>query len=250
MEQTGTVVIYKQTIKEATPLWCAAAVGHLGIVKLLVEYGANVNSKTSSKSIALRAACYDGHLNIAKFLVQHGADINALNHNQFNCLDLACWKGHYSLAEYLIQKGVDLNNKDSNGCTALHECAENGYTEIIDLLLKHGAKITTNNDNETPLMTAALRGMTATVEYFITKTDCARNDTIDALELLGTTFSLITKQQDMEKAYYYLKKAMEQRHIYKKFVETRILSSVAAYDNWIECRILSELEAIKQMRLL
>lgn len=68
-----TVVFEGETIEGAPPLWCAAAAGHLALVKLLVKRGAKVNSITKTNSTPLRAACFDGHYDIVKFLVQHGA---------------------------------------------------------------------------------------------------------------------------------------------------------------------------------
>lgn len=48
----------------ATAIWCAAGSGHLNVIKLLIQYGANVNQKTKTQSTPLRAACFDG--NVAK----------------------------------------------------------------------------------------------------------------------------------------------------------------------------------------
>ena len=70
----STVVIDGETI-EAPPLWCAAAAGHLSVVRLLVRMGAKINSTTKTNSTPLRAACFDGYFEIVKFLVQHGAGI-------------------------------------------------------------------------------------------------------------------------------------------------------------------------------
>lgn len=62
-----------ETIEGAPPLWCAAAAGHLPLVKLLVSRGARVNSTTRTNSTPLRAACFDGHYDIVKYLVNNGA---------------------------------------------------------------------------------------------------------------------------------------------------------------------------------
>lgn len=62
-----------EMIERAPPLWCAAAAGHLALVKLLVKNGARVNSTTKTHSTPLRAACFDGHFDIVRFLVTHGA---------------------------------------------------------------------------------------------------------------------------------------------------------------------------------
>jgi len=64
-----------ETIEGAPPLWCAAAAGHLNIVKLLIREDAVVNSTTKTNSTPLRAACFDGHYEIVKYLVEHGAGV-------------------------------------------------------------------------------------------------------------------------------------------------------------------------------
>lgn len=69
------VIFDGETIEGAPPLWCAAAAGHLNIVKLLVEESAVVNSTTKTNSTPLRAACFDGHYEIVKYLVEHGAGV-------------------------------------------------------------------------------------------------------------------------------------------------------------------------------
>lgn len=75
------MVFEGETIEGAPPLWCAAAAGHLALVKLLVKRGAKVNSITKTNSTPLRAACFDGHYDIVKFLVQHGAGEKRSNIN-------------------------------------------------------------------------------------------------------------------------------------------------------------------------
>lgn len=67
------VVFDGETIEGVPPLWCAAAAGHLNVVKLLVQNHANVNSTTKTNSTPLRAACFDGHLDIVQYLISHGA---------------------------------------------------------------------------------------------------------------------------------------------------------------------------------
>lgn len=67
-----------ETIEGAPPLWCAAAAGHLNIVKLLIRENAVVNSTTKTNSTPLRAACFDGHYEIVKYLVEHGAGVFAI----------------------------------------------------------------------------------------------------------------------------------------------------------------------------
>jgi ankyrin repeat protein len=75
-----------ETIEGAPPLWCAAAAGHLDIVKYLIQKGAGVNKTTYTNSTPLRAACFDGHYEIVKHLVNNEADIEIANRHGHTCL--------------------------------------------------------------------------------------------------------------------------------------------------------------------
>jgi ankyrin repeat protein len=67
-QATGTVARERETITGATPLWAAAAAGHLEVCKLLINSGVNVNQATNNNSTPLRGACCDGHLEIGSYL--------------------------------------------------------------------------------------------------------------------------------------------------------------------------------------
>ena len=57
IEQTGSIKLNGEMVEGVPPLWCAVAAGHLYIVKLLVESGANVNSANSMGQTCLMIAC-------------------------------------------------------------------------------------------------------------------------------------------------------------------------------------------------
>ena len=47
--------------------------GLVGVAKLLLEYGANINTHSNEfKESALTLACYKGHLEMVKFLLSAG----------------------------------------------------------------------------------------------------------------------------------------------------------------------------------
>ncbi|XP_015126732.1 protein fem-1 homolog CG6966 [Diachasma alloeum] len=211
IEQPGSVVFDGETIEGAPPLWCAAAAGHLALVKLLVKRGARLNSTTTTNSTPLRAACFDGHFEIVKFLVQHGADIEAANRHGHTCLMIACYRGHIRIAKYLLALKADTNRKSVKGNTALHDCAESGSLEILKILLDHGARMEVDSYGMTPLLAAAVAGRTHIVEHLIGIPHLVnRKERIDALELLGATY--VDKKRDMILALEYWKRAMEERY--------------------------------------
>lgn len=62
-----------------TPLTYAAAEGHLHIVKLLLEYGADpkMSEEGAPEGLALFEACRGNHFDVARLLLEHGANPNA-----------------------------------------------------------------------------------------------------------------------------------------------------------------------------
>lgn len=210
VEQTGSVTFDGETIEGAPPLWCAAAAGHFGIVKLLAKNSANINSTTRTNSTPLRAACFDGHYEIVKYLAAHGADIEVANRHGHTCLMIACYKGHYKIASYLLALGANVNRRSFKGNTALHDCAESGSLEILQLLLAHGAVMDVDSYGMTPLLAAAVTGHLPIVDHLISLESVSREDRIAALELLGATF--VDKKRDMLSALSFWRRAMEDRY--------------------------------------
>lgn len=68
--------------RHLAPIHVAAKHGKLAIIKLLVEYGADVTLQTEVyRNTPLHFACFYGHLNVAKYLLSLGdyVDINCMN---------------------------------------------------------------------------------------------------------------------------------------------------------------------------
>jgi len=74
------------------PLRCAAGAGHLEVVKLLLERGANPNEPEpgiAPQGGALHAAIGGKHFEIVKLLLEHGANADAEVESSGNCLFMA-----------------------------------------------------------------------------------------------------------------------------------------------------------------
>ena len=93
-----------------------------------------------------------GHLDVVKLLIQKGAKVNTGNKYEGTALHVASWAGHLEIVELLIQKGANINAKNESGWTALHFASDKGHLEVIELLLEKGANMKVkNNRGETPL---------------------------------------------------------------------------------------------------
>ncbi|XP_075145855.1 protein fem-1 homolog CG6966 isoform X2 [Haematobia irritans] len=241
VEQVGSVSFDGEPIEDAPPLWCASAAGHLGIVKLLVRHGANVNSTTRTNSTPLRAACFDGHFEIVKYLIHNGADFEVANRHGHTCLMIACYKGHFKIAQYLLSLKANVNRCSVKGNTALHDCAESGSLEILQLLLKHGATMEVDYYGMTPLLAASVTGHVPIVEHLITLPCVTRESRIDALELLGATY--VDKKRDMVSALSLWRRAMEERNLEPK-IPKKVHEPIAAYEYVTEVTTIEDLEEL------
>ena len=126
------------------PLEQASHGGHAEIIKLLLDTGANVNAKGGKYGSALQAASYSGHAKIIRLLLNTGADVNAKGGEYGGALQAASFgKGHTETVELLLEKGADVNAKGGYFGNALQAAAGayNGSVEIVRLLLENGAHV-------------------------------------------------------------------------------------------------------------
>ncbi|WP_164522222.1 ankyrin repeat domain-containing protein [Halocella sp. SP3-1] len=131
--------------------------GNSGIVKLLLEAGANVNDYSGWD--ALRKASQKGYSEIEKLLLEARADINATGDEGWTALTWAASKGYLEMVEVLLETGVDVNFRDDNGWTALIWAAYKGYPEIVEVLLEAGADVNFRDDDGwSPLLCTVHKG--------------------------------------------------------------------------------------------
>ena len=126
-----------------TPLYGAAMGGDEETVEVLLEYGADLHSKTDTGGWSpLHYAADKGNLPAIKALIMNGADINEQENSGRTPLFLAAMSGEIEAVEMLIQMGADINIGDDwqGGRTPLDYAKEDGREDIAELLLKHGAE--------------------------------------------------------------------------------------------------------------
>ena len=81
-----------------------------------------------------------GQRDTVNVLVDEGADVNSRDVNGQTPLQFAASNGRSDKAELLITKGANVSAKNKWGRTPLDIAVDRGYTEIVELLRKHGAK--------------------------------------------------------------------------------------------------------------
>ena len=246
IEARGTVEAsgeaYHEVIEGCTPLWAAAMNGHLDVVKFLIEQNADVDGKNSKNSTPLRAAAFLGRLDIVSCLVENGADVNAPNKFHRTPLMVACYNGHMNVITYLIERGTNMDLQDNRGDTVLHLAVRYGHFEIANKLLALGASQLPNIQRLTPLLLASNDCKIDMVEYLIKRPECTKEQRIEGLELLGATIANEPRVYDIEKAFSYMKRGLEERFQDKAYpLFKKQMKPLKVYQNRKESQTLEEL---------
>ena len=139
-----------------TPLHFAAQNGHLEVVRLLLERGANVNAQNTDelwwreRRTPLHFAAQNGHLDVVRLLLERGANVNAETSGVagWTPLHFAAQNGHLEVVRVLLERGANVNAQttlfweDADARrTPLHYATKNGHLEVVRLLLERGANV-------------------------------------------------------------------------------------------------------------
>jgi ankyrin repeat protein len=153
-----------------TPLSWAASMGNKALVKLLLEKGAELDSKSSNGQTPLSWAAANGHEAVVKLLLEKGAELEAKSNSGLTPLSWVAANGHKAVVKLLLEKGAELEAKSNSGLTPLSRAAANGHKAVVKLLLEKGADLEVKSDNGwTPLLWAAANGHEAVVKLLLEK---------------------------------------------------------------------------------
>jgi uncharacterized protein len=111
----------KEEWREQSPLMWAAAENHAGVVRVLIESGADVNYETPGGFTALMFAARQGSLAAARTLVEGGATVDSVYKGR-SAMTVALLNRNYEIAAYLLSKGASVGPAagDATGMTPLH----------------------------------------------------------------------------------------------------------------------------------
>jgi len=121
-----------------TSLQIACVYGHLDVVSLLLDRGANVDAAGGSTGqTSLIFASMEGHLDVVKELLDRGANIEAAdNFYGWNSLMMASSKGKFNIVKELVDRGANIFAKNVGGVTARQAAEGRGFSEIAEFLRK------------------------------------------------------------------------------------------------------------------
>lgn len=145
---------YNYYPKHATPLYYAASFGIEHVVRALLEQGAEVNATGGRLgATAFHAAALRGHVKVMDILFQKGADLNKVDFIKKTPLNSAALVDNIEVVKYLLEHGADPGIRDDWQMTAYEWASALDHDETMRLL--QPVTVDENADNRRFLPTLA-----------------------------------------------------------------------------------------------
>ncbi|KAK3752598.1 hypothetical protein QZH41_018794, partial [Actinostola sp. cb2023] len=181
-----------------TPLFAAAASGHVGIIKLLLEKNHKempvhmpgwrapkdaMFRPDNSGWTPLMVASFQGHTSVVKALLEAGVQMDDQDKDSKTALIIAAQEGHAKVVSVLLDFGAPVSQATNNGRTALYYAAMEGHFDCVDTLMKFAADLNGVDDvGRTALFSVTIEGNEAMVHHLL-----KHGATVDSLDDDGRT---------------------------------------------------------------
>lgn len=139
-----------------TLLYIASYFHEVELVQLLIEFGANIDTKDIKGITPLNIGCHGDNrivtvtdesktekvvyhskfdrIKTVKVLLDNNADINSRAKNGVTPLIRASSNGHFEIVETLFEYGADPDIQANDGSTALSQATKYNFKDIVELL--------------------------------------------------------------------------------------------------------------------
>ena len=134
--RAGAVVDFVEPHEGYSALMIAARYGHVGVMRLLLGTGGQINRADSLGHTSLHYAATSGQLGAAQLLLAEGADTDAVNDFNRTPLELALSHSHTDIANVIRQKKAENGSRDDGRISAWLQAID--MPQYIDVLLGCG----------------------------------------------------------------------------------------------------------------
>ncbi|KAL5278770.1 hypothetical protein ACFFRR_003410 [Megaselia abdita] len=152
-----------------TPVHIAAAEGDEALLKYFYGIRASASIPDNQDRTPMHLAAENGHAHIIEILAdKFKASIFERTKDGSTLMHIASLNGHAECAATLFKKGVYLHMPNKDGARSIHTAAAYGHTGIINTLLQKGEKVDVRtNENYTALHIAVESAKPAVVETLL-----------------------------------------------------------------------------------
>ena len=137
-----------KTNKGQTPLHYASFVGNIKLIKLLIQNGADILTKTNNGFNVLHLAIMGNKItSFFYFIEKYKISINSKDSKENSSLHLATYFNSKKIFNYLLTNNkIDINSRNKEGFTPLHFAVISQNKSMIKKLLIKGANSSIKND--------------------------------------------------------------------------------------------------------
>ena len=134
----------------AVPLYYAARLGFRDLAEhLIAEHPEHLNARGGFETTPMHGAARGGHVDILSLLLERGADLEGRGRYNMTPLHIASWYGKLEAVRWLLDHGANVNDAgERDGWTTLH-CAVRHMNniQVVRCLLERGADANAHDKN-------------------------------------------------------------------------------------------------------
>jgi ankyrin repeat protein len=155
--------------KPTPPIINAADYDHADVVRALLLAHADPNLADSAGNTAIMKAAENGHAEVVRALSGH-ADANLADAEGNTALLISSVEGYDDVAHYLLEGKADPDRPDRDGDTSLILASRYAHVDIVRYLLAAGANVNIKNKNGmTALLESAAEGSPTIISMLIAR---------------------------------------------------------------------------------
>jgi ankyrin repeat protein len=161
----------------------ASLEGHVDVVRMLIENGAN-KEITCVGETPLRLAATKGQVAVVEYLLEQECDVDSVGPLGGTALHAAAFFNRPEVVQVLLRYGATIDVLDNSGLSSFVVASQEGHIAVIRILIERGANKELFCNGARPLIHAVKRGTTtpAVVEYLL-----EQGCDVDSVDNLGYT---------------------------------------------------------------
>jgi ankyrin repeat protein len=150
------------------PVFEACERGGVEALRMFLDQGTSVYSHDTNRSLS-SVALRNGHLEILKLLVEYGLNLERPVHGFHEFPILRALRAEkWELADYILSQGIDLNRRDDSG-SSIFNIACYGFVPVdwLSRMIDLGGDVNDRSRSETPIFSAVRGNAVGVLELLV-----------------------------------------------------------------------------------
>ncbi|MCJ1386776.1 hypothetical protein MMC17_009902 [Xylographa soralifera] len=140
------------TIRLPPAIYVTASHGHVGVAKLLLAAGADIDANHNDGRKPLHRAVTAQHVGMVAFLLENRASVNCRDYLGQQAIHFAASIGNVEITKLLLEAKASAVACDDTDSQPIHLAAHKGHLDIVAILLEAGASaVACDHDDRQPI---------------------------------------------------------------------------------------------------